>query len=146
MLRAPTWVRGRLLGLGVCAALVTALAAAAPALARDEAPDPFAQALVEVADLLADAHFRTARSVAEAHLADSTSDALDAGSRASRARLHVLLATAHVALGAGRAADENLLQALSLDPDLALDESTTTPKLLRRLQGLRQEDVGAASP
>ena len=47
MLRAPTWVRGRLLGLGVCAALVTALAAAAPALARDEAPDPFAQALVE---------------------------------------------------------------------------------------------------
>lgn len=88
----------------------------------------------EVDDLIRDAHFPTAISVAQT--ARTWAD--EAGSspevRARRARLQVLVATAHVALGQTDLARESLRRALSLAPHLVFDEATTSPKVLAVLR------------
>jgi hypothetical protein len=61
-----------------------------------------------------------------------------------RARLEVLAATAQVAFGDDAAARSSIERALRADPALALDESTTSPKLLRVLDDARA--VIAAPP
>ncbi len=61
-----------------------------------------------------------------------------------RARLEVLAATAQVAFGDETAARKSIERALRADPKLALDERTTSPKLLRVFDDARA--VIAAPP
>lgn len=123
-------------GLSVALLLATCQVALADAPEADLAVlDPL---VAEVDGLVRDAQFHTAIGVARtarawADEADST-PAL----RERRARLQVLLATAHVALGDERLARESLRRALALNPQLALDESTTSPKLLKVLREIRR--------
>jgi hypothetical protein len=63
---------------------------------------------------------------------------------AERARLEVLAATAQVAFGDDEAARASLGRALDADPKLALDERSTSPKLVRALDDARA--VLAAPP
>jgi len=138
LLRAPTAFGGRLLELGVCAALATGAASAAAAPSRADDLQALERAVSEVSQLLADAHFRTARSVAEASLEQaSRREGAEAGLTARRARLHVLLATAQVALQDDEAAHDSLRRALELDPALVLDP--------RRAQGAARRE-GAGPP
>jgi hypothetical protein len=61
----------------------------------------------------------------------------DAARPTERARLELLAATAQVAFGDEAAARASLERALRADPGLALDESATSPKLLRVLDDAR---------
>jgi hypothetical protein len=99
----------------------------------------------EVENLVLEAHFHTA--VGVARTARTWVDAASAGPelRARRARLQVLVATAHVALGNEQEAKESLRRALALDPYLALDSATTSPKLLRLLNDLLPPQTERAS-
>ena len=56
-----------------------------------------------------------------------------------KARLEVLTATAQLALGRGDQAAESLRRALVADAELALDPSTTPPKVRRLLAEVRRE-------
>ncbi len=49
----------------------------------------------------------------------------------------VLTATAELAVGRGEAAQASLRRALAADPELALDPTTTSPKVLRALESAR---------
>ena len=109
--------------------------AAAPAGAVDFAtPDA---RLRDLEGLLEEGHFRTVIAVAK-----STRQALAAlgeapGTGARRARLEVLVATAEVALGRNASARASFRRALDATPGLALDESTTSPKVLKVLDSAR---------
>jgi hypothetical protein len=61
------------------------------------------------------------------------------GTRASLiAQTEVLTATAQLALGRGEDADASLRRALAADPALALDPTSTPPKVVRALDAVRQ--------
>jgi hypothetical protein len=100
-----------------------------------------------VSELLAEAHFQTARSVAESALSafDRPSRPSDPRIAKARARLHVLLATAHVALGERDLARRSLGRAIRLDPSLTLDARTTSPKVVAVLHEARRERGAEAS-
>jgi hypothetical protein len=53
------------------------------------------------------------------------------------AQAEVLAATAELALGKSDAAEKSLRRALAVDPALALDPTTTPPKVLRALEAAR---------
>lgn len=142
MLRAPTSIRGRLFELGVCTALATGAVSAAASSTRADDLQVAERAVAEVSQLLADAHFRPARSVAEATLEQTGRADASPQLQARRARLHVLLATAQVALHDEEAAHESLRRALALEPTLALDTATTSPKVVRALREARGDDPG----
>jgi hypothetical protein len=55
------------------------------------------------------------------------------------AQSEVLLATAELALGRAGDADKSLRRALAIDPALALDPATTSPKVLRALDAARRD-------
>ncbi len=61
-----------------------------------------------------------------------------------RVRLEVLAATAEIALGDEAAARESFTRAMRADPALSLDPRTTSPKVLRVFDGVR--DTQAAAP
>ena len=62
------------------------------------------------------------------------------GTRTSlTAQTEVLVATAELALGRNDAAEASLKRALAADPQLALDPSTTPPKVVRALAAARGE-------
>jgi len=91
-----------------------------------------------------DAQVRSAqfeRAVAEAPaLRSRLARAPAGGTRTSLiAQAEVLVATAEIALGRSDAADASLKRALAADPQLALDPSTTSPKVLRALAAARGE-------
>ena len=140
MSRTAAWIRGHLLVFAVCAGL----AASGQAHAREDAPRTFVDAVSEISGLLSQAHFQTAKSVAEATLswADGVPEATLL--RAPRSQLHVLLATAQVALGEHKSARESMRLALALDPTLALDTQTTSPKVVRVLREARQRPTAGS--
>jgi hypothetical protein len=142
--RTPKSIRGRLLTGGVCTSLL--FAAAGPARAQSDDRRALDHAISEVSDLLAEAHFQTARSVAEATLYAAGPQAGPTSLAGPRSRLHVLLATAHVALGERDLARLNLERAIRLDPKLTLDPRTTSPKLVAVLRELRPERTESPRP
>lgn len=94
--------------------------------------------IAEIEDLLDSAHFHTALGMSRSALAE-----LDASDRfrvegMRRARLHLLRATAEIALDQRAEALESMRQALRADPGLVLDRDEVSPKLLALLQEVRQ--------
>lgn len=133
----------------VCLAAILLVVAAGllarPALAqRATEPTPSAdaaaleQAVSEIESLIADAHFRTALGVARS--TRQWADDLDPhpSLRALRARLHVGIATARIALGDEGRARDSMRRALREDPELAFDERTTSPRVTALLRSVRR--------
>lgn len=113
----------------IAAALSLSLSGTAHAQGAD--PGSLEDAIAEIEELLAEAHFRTAKSVAETTLSWCDEQPDLALPHARRARLRVQLATALVALGDDAGARESLRRARALDPSLTFDSQETSPKLLR---------------
>ena len=94
--------------------------------------------LAELEESVENAYFRSALAMVE-----STRDLLDTFEPtpemlSRRARLEVLAATAQIALGERAEAHASLRRALRSDPALALDERTTSPKLIEALRKARR--------
>ena len=64
--------------------------------------------------------------------------------RQRRVQAEVLAATAAIALGQAEAAERSLGRAIDADPKLALDPLTTSPKVVRALERVREHSE--ASP
>ncbi|MCZ6463772.1 MAG: hypothetical protein O7A09_05500 [Proteobacteria bacterium] len=110
---------------------------------RSAEPDPrladVDRELDEIEDLVRDAHFRSALSVASSTRA--LLDELEPGAAVDtlRVRLEVLSATALIALGRTSDARVRLAHAVRANPELQLDEQTTSPKVIRALDSLREQ-------
>jgi hypothetical protein len=95
-----------------------------------------ASGVAEIRELVADAHFRTALGVADATRVRAEELAAEAAADTLRAELEVLAATCQVALGKEAAARRSLARARSIWPSLQLDETSTSPRLVRIFQKL----------
>jgi hypothetical protein len=129
--------RARLAGGAVCLTLLLHLPAAGADAASGTGVEDFEAALTEIDELLAEAHFRTALGVADATRSWTDELPADPEIREQRARLQLMMATAQVALSQNAAARVSLRRALALEPRLQLDETTTSPKLLKIFREVR---------
>jgi hypothetical protein len=124
--------------------LLLGAASGGPAVAAEPsrdvaAPVALEETLAEVEELLAEAHYLTMIGVAEsasrwAAELPPTPDVLE-----GRARLHVLIATAQVALGREDRATKSLRRAIELDSKLVLTPQTASPKLVRVFRKLQPD-------
>lgn len=130
--------------VGLCARTAGAQQAAEPAAAPGQRA--LEESVSEIEWLIADAHFRTALGVARS--AEEWADDLDPSPelRALRARLHVGIATARIALGEEAGARASMRRALDEDPTLSFDEQATSPRLLALVRAVRAETGGSPAP
>jgi len=102
---------------------------------------PIDALLLRAETALAGAQFERAQQLALAARGELKHE----GETTQRVRLEVIDATIEVAYGRDEAAVESLERALAADPDLALDPSSTTPKLLAALEIARSRRAADAA-
>lgn len=121
-------IRGGLLVLAVAG--LAGIARAQPAAPAPEAVAQLDAELLDVAELIANAHFRSALSLASS--AGRLLDTLPAApeTRARRVRLEILSGTAALALGRRAQALRHFSEAQRVDPAFEPDPATTSPKIL----------------
>lgn len=119
-------------------AVATASVSAAGARRSPERLAALDRELDGIATVLRAAHFRTTLA-----LADDARELFDAAAPGSalarrRARLEVMAATAELALGHRGRARQALERASRADPRLALDETTTSPRIVSLWRSVRE--------
>jgi len=112
---------------------------AAGAGARPRLPDlpALVGAVRETESWVAKAYFERAISIAEATREWADEVPADPEARQARARLEVLTCTAQVALGDEDAALRSMQRAVFVWPLLSLDESTTSPRVVKLFHQVR---------
>jgi len=100
------------------------------------------QELGEIGSLVEEAHFRTALAVASATRSLLQQAGDTPAVRVRRGRLEVLCATAAIALGHEEEARAYMEAALAQAPDLQLDATSTSPKVMALLGEARAAVVG----
>ena len=101
------------------------------------------ETLVEIEELLAEGHFRTVLVVAGLARASLDQMAERPGASQRAAQLDVLVGTSQVALSRETAARSSFRQAIEADPDLTLDQTTTSPRVLRVFEAARRAGSGS---
>jgi len=110
----------------------------------------FAEQLVQIQDLLFEAHFHealdridTQRAKLPAASEGTTGDTQRA--RTYRGQLEVFAATAHLALQDEAAARRSLKRALASDPELELNQALTSPKVRKLFESIKSKDAQDAA-